>query len=251
MVIITLNEERNIGRCLDSLKELADEVIVLDSYSTDATEVICRSHPGLRFVQRQWEGYSASKNYANSLASQDYILSLDADEALSEELRASIVREKAIGFSGVYVLNRRTNYCGKWIRFSGWYPDYKVRLFPGDRAKWVGDFVHEELKYDADLEARKLEGHLLHYSYHTREDHRVRSEKYSLLSARKMHLQGKRVNKYSPWAHGISRFFSKYILKLGFLDGWAGWEIALISGYGSYMKYRFLYRLNRGEELVL
>jgi glycosyltransferase involved in cell wall biosynthesis len=249
VVIITFNEERNIRRCLDSVQGLADEIILVDSFSTDTTRAICKTYAGLRFVQRKWEGYSATKNYANSLALHPYILSLDADEALSDRLRQSILGAKSIGLCGVYRVHRRTNYCGKWIRWSGWYPDAKIRLFPAGQAQWVGDFVHEELVFDSGIPVHRLDGDLLHYSYYTEEEHLQRSRQYALLAARKLHQRGKRVAVWDPWLHGLTRALSKYLLRLGFLDGAAGWRIALISAYGNYLKYSYLRRINRGASV--
>src|SRR5688572_8770023 len=121
VVIITLNEERNIGRCLQSVKGLADEVLVVDSFSTDRTADICRAN-GARFIERKWEGYSASKNFAASQAAHNWILSLDADEALSGELYASILKWKAGDTPSFGAFNRLTCYCGYWVRHCGWYP---------------------------------------------------------------------------------------------------------------------------------
>jgi glycosyltransferase involved in cell wall biosynthesis len=244
-VIITLNEERNIRRCLDSLVGVADEVVVLDSFSTDATERICREYDFVRFEQRQWAGYSDSKNYANSLARFPYIFSLDADEALSPELTAAILTAKKNGFEGVYVVNRKTNYCGTWIHHSGWYPDFKIRIFPKATTKWVGAFVHEELEFAESMRETRLLGDLYHYSYYDYVDHRARADKYSLLTAQKMHAAGKKAGPLKPYLSALARFFSMYILKLGFLDGHAGWKIATISAQSNIVKYKTLRQLNR------
>ena len=127
-VIIAYNEARNIKRCIASLLNVADEIVVVDSYSTDATPSICKGL-GVQFHQRDWKGYSKQKNYGNGLASNDWILSIDADEALSEKLKKSILHEKENGKSYNYSFNRLTNYCGKWIHYCGWYPDTKIRMF--------------------------------------------------------------------------------------------------------------------------
>lgn len=244
-VIITLNEERNIGRCLESLVGVADEVIVLDSMSTDRTEEICNQYDFVRFEKRAWAGYSESKNYANSLAAHHYIFSIDADEALSEELAKSILKEKENGFSGVYIVNRKTNYCGTWINHSGWYPDYKVRIFPKSETKWVGEYVHEELEFSAPQNEQLLQGDLHHYSYYDYADHRARADKYSLLTAQKMHVKGKKAGILKPYISALGRFISMYLIKLGFLDGHAGWKIATISAQSNILKYKELRRLNK------
>lgn len=244
-VIITRNEARNIERCLASLVGVADEVIVLDSGSTDETEALCRSFDFVRFFVREWAGYSAAKNYANQLATHAYLLSIDADEALSPELKKSLLREKERGFSGVYGLNRRTNYCGTWIRYSGWYPDYKIRIFPKAQARWTGEYVHEELTYEPSLPEKALQGDLLHYSYYTHAEHRTRADRYSWLTAQKMRAAGKKASFLKPYLSAVARFVSMYFLKLGFLDGYAGWKIATISARSNHYKYASLRRLNK------
>lgn len=242
--IITLNEERNIERCIQSLRNVAEEIIVLDSHSTDKTEEICRA-ANVRFEQRNWEGYSASKNYLNSLATHDYILSIDADEALDDELSKALLEVKKVQSPQVYSLNRMTNYCGKWIKHSGWYPDVKTRLFPKKDSYWEGAFVHEELVHPADLKTIQLEGHLAHYSYYSYVDHRARADKYSALTAQKMFHNGKKVSAMKPYMSALGRFVAMYILKAGFLDGKMGFKIAQISAQSNVFKYKELIRLHR------
>ncbi len=243
VAIITLNEERNIGRCLHSIKDLADEIIVLDAFSTDNTQQICESY-NVTFVQRNWEGYAATKNYLNSLTSCDYILSLDADEALSDRLYQAIKSQKEKGFEGTYSVNRLTNYLGSWIRYSGWFPDVKPRLFPKEGTFWAGEFVHEELVYPAST-LTLLDGVLEHYSYYSYADHRKRADKYSILTAQKFHANGKKVGPLKPYISALGRFIAMFIIKLGFLDGWKGFKIAQISAQSNVLKYKELRRLNR------
>ncbi len=242
--IITLNEERNIERCILSLQKVSDEIIVLDSFSNDKTEAICKKFD-VRFVQRKWEGYSASKNYLNSLAKFDYILSIDADEELDETLEKSILEVKKEKNPQLYTVNRLTNYCGKWIKHSGWYPDVKLRLFPKKGCQWEGEFVHEELSYPQNLEIKLLEGHLNHFSYYDYVDHRQRADKYSTLTAQKMNKAGKKASILKPYLSGFARFVGMYIIKLGFLDGWQGFKIAQISAQSNVFKYKELRRLNK------
>lgn len=245
--IITLNEERNIDRCIASLKEIADEIIVLDSNSTDKTEEICNNY-GVRFVKRDWEGYSASKNFLNSLAKYDYILSIDADEAVDAELREAILKAKSESNPQVYSLNRMTNYCGKWIKHSGWYPDVKARIFPKEGSYWDGEFVHEELIFSSELKIIQLPGHLEHYSYYDFVGHRERADKYSILTAKKMNKAGKKATVLKPYLSGLARFFSMYFIKLGFLDGRMGFKIAQISAQSNVFKYKELRRLNQEND---
>ncbi|ETW99318.1 MAG: hypothetical protein ETSY1_15440 [Candidatus Entotheonella factor] len=242
-VIITLNEERNIGRAIDSLREVVEEIIVVDSFSKDNTQEICQSK-GVRFMQREWEGYAATKNFANTLASYPYILSIDADEVISPELAVAIKQAKREGLTGCYSFNRLTNYCGHWIRHSGWYPDEKVRMFPNSQVQWVGEYVHEKLDLGS-LPVHKLTGDLYHYSYHVPQDHRVRADQYSILTAKKLHAQGKTAGLAKPYLSAIGRFIRMYFFKLGLLDGAAGLRIAYISSLSNILKYKELRRLSK------
>jgi len=241
IVVITFNEEKNIKACLDAAKDLSDDIIVVDSYSTDKTQQICESYSNVRFVSHKWEGYAKQKNFANSLAKHSYILSLDADEVISKELKESI---RAIDqFTDVYEFSRLTNYCGSWVHHCGWYPDAKIRIFPKEGSFWEGDFVHETLVVPENLKVVRLEGDLLHYSYHSIQDHYNQIEKYSSLHAEKMMHAGKKANLLKQYISPPFKFFRTYFLQLGFLDGKAGFDIARISAKAVRLKYEKLNRL--------
>ena len=244
VVIITFNEERNIKRCLDSLIDVADEIVVIDSFSTDRTKEICNNY-NVNFIETEWKGYSESKNFGNNKASYNYILSIDADEVFSEVLKKSILKEKQKGLTGTYSFNRLTNYCGSWIRHSGWYPDEKIRIFPKEYSEWTGEYVHEELFFSKPLKNKFLNGDLLHYSYSNSKEHRERADKYSVLTAQKMHKTNKKASILKPYLSAIARFISMYIFKLGFLDGIAGLKIAFISAQSNIIKYKTLIALNK------
>jgi (heptosyl)LPS beta-1,4-glucosyltransferase len=243
-VIITYNEERNIARCIESALKVADEIIVVDSYSKDATADICYRYPQVKFFEKAWEGYSKNKNYANSLATYSYILSIDADEEITDELAFSILKEKE-NLNGAYAFNRLTNYCGYWIKHCGWYPDTKIRLFPKGKAFWEGDFVHEELKLDKDLPVKFLYGNLNHYSYYTQEEHLKRIEKYSDLHAQKMQAEGKKSNFIKQYLAPVFKFFKTYFLQLGVMDGYPGFIISFYSAKAVYLKYKKLSALKK------
>jgi glycosyltransferase involved in cell wall biosynthesis len=244
-VVITLNEEKNIGRCLDSLRQVADEIVVVDSYSTDHTQDICRTR-GVNFMQHAFEGHIEQKNYAASRAAHDRVLSLDADEALSEELQQSILTVKQNWQSEGYSFNRLTNYCGKWIRHSGWYPDTKLRLWDRRKGQWGGVNPHDRVIMDAGSRVTHIDGDLHHYSYHTIREHIETINSFSEIAARAAYAGGRRSNLVLDIVlNPLLTFFKKYILKLGFLDGYPGLMIAVHTAYGKFLKYVKLRELNK------
>jgi glycosyltransferase involved in cell wall biosynthesis len=244
-VIITLNEERNIARCLESLRGVADDIVVVDSGSVDRTEEICRSH-GVNFIRQAWLGYSAQKNLANGHARHDWILSVDADEALSGGLRRSILGLKGEGAIRVCRFARLTNYCGHWVRHGGWYPDHKTRMFDRRTARWEGA-LHEELQGFSRSEVVLLEGDCLHYSYYTVEDHRRQADRFTTLAAEELFRRGSRVGVLRLHLGPVWKFILDYVLRLGFLDGSAGLRIASISAGATRMKYLKFERLRSGR----
>lgn len=232
--LITLNEAENIARALGSLT-LADEILVIDSGSTDGTlEIAARS--GARVITHAWEGFGAQKNFASSQARHDWILSLDADEELNEEARAALRRWKVTEPTAAgYRWPRRARYLGRWILHSGWYPDYKIRLFDRRRARWDGAYVHESVKVQGLVET--LAGEILHYTCDSLEDHRKRIEFYTDLAARQMLAQGDRVGWLErtfvpPWT-----FMNSYFIRLGVLDGLQGFWIARMAARYIRRKY--------------
>jgi glycosyltransferase involved in cell wall biosynthesis len=244
-VIITFNEERNIARCLESLRGVADEIVVVDSGSADRTEEICRSY-GATFIRQDWLGYSAQKNLANGHAGNDWILSIDADEVLSDGLKCSILGLKGEGAIRVCKFARMTNYCGHWVRHGGWYPDYKVRMFDRRKASWEGA-LHEELRGFSGSEVVLLEGDCLHYSYYTVEDHRRQADRFTTLAAGELFRRGRRAGFWRLHLSPAWKFVLDYFLRMGFLDGSAGFRIAWMSAGATRMKYLKLKRLRRGE----
>jgi len=244
-VIITYNEEKNIGRCLDSVKEVADEIIVVDSYSTDNTKDVCSRHD-VNFLQHPFEGHIEQKNYALSCAGYEQVLSLDADEVLSEELKLSILAAKKKWQFDGYSFNRLTNYCGKWIRYSGWYPDTKLRLWDRRKGRWGGVNPHDRVMMDGQSRISWIPGDLHHYSYHTIRDHIDQINSFSEIAARAAYAQGRNANimldiVFNP----VLTFFKKYFLKLGALDGYQGFMIAIHTAYGKFLKYIKLRELNK------
>lgn len=245
VVIITFNEEKNIRRCLNSVVDFADEIIVVDSFSTDKTEEICNEF-NVRFEKKKWDGYIKTKNYANQLASNELIFSIDADEAVSDTLKQSIqkIKEQSIE-NVVYSMNRLTNYCGKWIKHCGWYPDRKIRIFEKSKTNWIGERVHETLAFDKDTKIIHLKGDLFHYSYYTVEEHILQANRFSNLTSQESFNKGKKVSLCGIFFRTKWRFFRDYYLKLGFLDGINGFIICKISSFATFMKYSKLNQLNK------
>jgi glycosyltransferase involved in cell wall biosynthesis len=235
VIIITLNEERNIGRCIDSLLGVADEILVIDSFSTDRTKEICLEK-GVVFIQNPWSGYSAQKNFAQRRATYDFILSLDADESLSKELSDSILNIKKAGSPGLFSFNRLTNYCGKWIRHGGWYPDIKIRLYDRRKCEWQGS-IHERLLYPADEQVTLLKGDCYHHTFYTISEHLSQVDKFTSLMAEEEFSKGRRSNWFKILFNPFVKFIRDYIIRAGFMDGYEGFLISRISAYATFLKY--------------
>ncbi|MFN8239655.1 MAG: glycosyltransferase family 2 protein [Bacteroidales bacterium] len=243
-VIITFNEEDYIGRCLESLADVADEIIVVDSFSTDRTREICEKH-NVRFFLHAFEGYVEQKNHALGLASHSFILSLDADEALGNDLKKSILEVKDNPGHDGYTFNRLNNYCGKWIHHSRWYPDRQLRLFFREKGSWKGYNPHDKFRMNEGTRVKHLEGDLLHWNYASCEEHRQKMERFSSISAESYFRAGRKAWPFSGTIHMIWSFFRSYVLYLGFLDGYTCLVACSITARGSYLKYNKLRKLHK------
>ena len=244
VVIITYNEEKNIGRCIESVKEIADEIIVVDSYSTDRTKEIALQK-GAAVKQEKFLGYIEQKNLALELASHNYMLSIDADEALDGKLARAIAAEKRHFHFKAYSMNRCANYCGRFIRHGLWYPDKKVRLFDKRIANWGGTNPHDRIELKEDARIKHLDGDILHFSYDTIEEHMVQSNNFTSISAVSMFEKGQRSNWMKILVNPFWTFLHGYFIRLGFLDGFYGFVIAVNSAHQTFLKYIKLYRLQR------
>ena len=243
-VIITFNEERNIQRCIESLLPVADEIIVVDSFSTDRTEEICKLY-SIKFFQNVFEGHIEQKNIALLKANHDWILSIDADEALSETLQKAIKKSLEAPQFDAFAMNRLTNYCGKWVKYCGWYPDTKVRLVKKNKAHWTGTNPHDKLELKEKSQVCSLQGDLLHYSYYTKEDHFKQIEYFGNISAKELFLKGKNISVFLLYLKVITQFFRSYFVKMGFLDGKTGWLISSRSAYATLRKYQILRKMHQ------
>lgn len=248
VVIITFNEEKNIERCLRSVVEIADEIIVVDSFSTDTTEEICNRFK-VRFIKHKWEGYSAQKNWANKQASFSYVLSLDADEALSEELKNSILEEKKNWRYDSYSFNRHTNYCGHWINYSGWYPDCKIRLWNIQKGSWDGAAVHETIAMESNTSNKVLKGDMLHYSYTSIQQHIEQQNLFSEIAAQSAFDSKVKVSIFIVLFSPLWKFIRNYIFKLGFLDGIYGFVVCSVAAFATFLKYVKLYHLYNEDKI--
>lgn len=237
-VVITLNEEVHIKQCILSLSEVCDEIIVIDSHSSDRTEEICKSFDAVQFITRDWLGYSATKNEGALLTNNTYILSLDADERLDAEAINAINTLKTSGLSGSYSFNRKNYYGDRWLKHGGWYPDKKIRLYNKATCKWDGNYVHETLQCDKDATAH-LSGNIEHFTISSRSQHLQTIHKYAKLAAQRDINSGKRLTLFSSVLSCISHFVKLYIIKLGFLDGRLGIEIALQSAKSKWLRYKY------------
>ena len=230
-VIITYNEEAHIAGCLASLGEVVSEIVVVDSYSTDATKALCAKY-SCRFLEHEWQGFAATKNWANDHVFHEWIVSIDADEVLSPALIQSIQDAQKVGLMDgfAYQFNRLNNYCGIWLKVAGWYPDTKVRLFAKGSAQWQGD-IHEKLEHTQKVNLKHLKGDLLHYSIKDKEDHIARVKKYC-------RLEKPYPNQLIALIVALKTFIKSYLIKGGFRAGKLGFQVSYISAQAKWWRGR-------------
>jgi glycosyltransferase involved in cell wall biosynthesis len=240
--VITLNEAANIEGCLDSVG-WADEVIVVDSGSSDRTVELAKAR-GVRVISRDWPGYSAQKNFAADQATHDWILSVDADERVTPALARDVERTVAAAPSAAgYRLLRVTFHLGRWIRTTDWYPDYQLRLYHRRRANWPAKLVHESVA--ANGAVGQLTGELQHYAYRDLSHLYATMDKYTSLAAQEMKAAGRRAGMLDLALHPLAAFLRNYLLKRGFLDGATGFIISAMNSYYVFLKFAKLWALDR------
>lgn len=245
-IVVCFNEEENIGRCLQSLK-WCDEIVVVDSHSTDRTVEICRQFTD-NVIQRPWAGYRAQKEFAHSRATKDWVLMVDADEEVPPELQREILGALSTDngrYTG-YSLPRLVFYLYRWWRRGGWYPDYDVRLFRRDRARWGGQEPHEKIIVDGPV--RRLGHPLHHYSYRDIEDHLQRINRFTSISSRELKNDRRRWRAGDALLRPAFRFFRSYCLDRGFMEGFAGFYVAASSAFYVFLKYAKLWELELEEK---
>jgi glycosyltransferase involved in cell wall biosynthesis len=244
-IVVCFNEERNIGACLESLR-WCDEIVVVDAFSTDRTVEICRRYTD-RIIQRPWAGYRDQKAFAHSQATKDWVLLVDSDERVTPEVKEEIQNalkrygQEYAGFS----LPRLVFYLGRWWRRGGWYPDYSVRLFRREQASWGGSDPHEKIIVNGKV--RRLHHPLSHFSYRDMEDHLHRINRFTSISSREIHKEGGRWRLTDALFRPMFRFFGFYVLKRGFLEGFAGFYVAVTAAMYVFLKYAKLWELELEE----
>lgn len=243
-VIITFNEERNIKQCLQSLVGVVDEIIVVDSFSTDQTKAICNPF-NVTFIEQTFLGYIEQKNFALAQASHNIVVSLDGDESLSEELQQSIKSLKSNWKLDGYYCNRFNNFCGQWIKYSDWYPNRKLRVFDRRMGEWKGINPHDTiLLHDKNAKTGRLKGDILHKTYQSYSEFNQKTEYFSTIAAQAYFDQGKKASLWKIIMNPTWAFFKAYILRLGFLDGFNGFVICIQTANITFLKYSKLRELH-------
>lgn len=247
LVVIAFNESRNIERCLNSAKAICSEMVVVDSGSTDNTVELAQAF-GARVVHQPFLGYIEQKNFAISQASSTWVLSLDADEELDEELMRSIQTELQNPRHSAYSMNRVTQLGSQWIRHGGWYPDRKIRLFKKGYGQWEGINPHDKYTLPGNEKAYHLIGDIKHYSFASFEAYKAQIDHFSRVSAEAQFKLGKRSSRIKMLLKPAARFIISLFFFAGFLEGRAGWFIAVYSAKYTYLKYKRLYDFQRKEK---
>lgn len=241
VALIVKNEEENLAKCLDTVT-WADEIVVLDAGSEDSTIEIAKRFTDKVYVNDNWQGYGIQRQRLQKFVSCDWVLMLDADERLTAELINEIKDVlKQDNRDLVYALPRLSWCFGKFIRHSGWYPDFVTRLYPKDKAQYSEQLVHEKLQYSKDMKSVKLKGDLLHYTYRDLEHYLVKSAGYASAWAEQRQIKGKSSSLSQGFLHGLFCFLKMYVFRLGFLDGKQGLLLALLSGHSTFAKYADLW----------
>lgn len=242
-VIITYNEASNIEVCLKSLVSVVDEIIVVDSFSTDETKNICLKY-NVTFIEQEFLGYVEQKNFALQQAGYNHIVSLDGDESLSEELQKSIRAIKDNFTHDGYYCNRLNNFCGQWIKHSDWYPNKKLRVFDRTKAKWTGFNPHDNVQFNiSSTKAGHLKGDILHQTYQSYSAFNQKTEYFSTIAAKAYFENGKKATFWKIIFNPTWAFFKAYFLRLGFLDGVNGLVICVQTANITFLKYTKLYEL--------
>jgi glycosyltransferase involved in cell wall biosynthesis len=243
VVIITKNEAHIIANTLQSLANLTDDIVVVDSGSTDETVAICKKHHA-HIIETGWAGYGINKNKGINAAKHDWILSLDADEAIDTELEQSLLQLTLTNDDEVFNIRFKNFFCGKWIRFGEWGFDWHIRLFNRKKVQWNNVAVHENLVFPDRVKITKLKGNILHYTVQSRHEYDNKTDHYARMNARKYAEAGKRTGFFKQYFSPVFAFIQHYFFRLGFLDGREGFIIAKTTARYTFLKYRYLKEMN-------
>jgi glycosyltransferase involved in cell wall biosynthesis len=245
-IVVCFNEEENIGACLESLR-WCDEIVVVDAFSTDRTVEICRQFTD-RVLQRAWSGYRDQKEFAHSQATREWVLLVDADERVTPGLQDEIRRalQSDGGAYAGYAIPRLVFYLKRWWRRGGWYPDYDVRLFQRARAAWGGKDPHEKILVQGRV--RRLKQPLHHFTYRDMADHLERINRFTSIAAGELRRAGRPPRAIDALFRPAARFFFSYVLKRGFLEGFAGFYVAVTAAMYVFLKYAKLWELDLKDE---
>jgi glycosyltransferase involved in cell wall biosynthesis len=249
VVIICKNEEEEIGRCLQSIEGLTDDIVVLDNGSEDDTKNIIRKSRA-RLIEASWEGFGKTKNKATKLAKYDWVLNLDADESIDEELKRELLNLPLNNDNEVFEIKFKNFLGNKYVRFGEWGGDKHIRVFNRKKANWNEARVHEGLMLPAGVQVKKLNGFVLHYTVRNVGEFAEKMRRYAILNAEKYFEQGKKSSWINIYAGPLFSFIKYYIFKGGFLDGWAGWTCAKMTSYYTFIKYARLLKLNKEKPAV-
>ena len=246
VAMIVKNESQDLAQCLETVKDWVDEIIILDSGSSDNTKEIALSYGAKFYENTDWQGFGKQRQLAQQYVTGDYVLWLDADERVTQELRQAI--QQAVSSdkkNAVYQIGRLSEVFGRQIRHSGWYPDYVVRLYRTEFAQYGDELVHEKVHYPKNAQVIKLKGDLLHFTYKDIHHYLVKSASYAKAWAEQKARAGKKATLFQGVTHGIGCFVKMYLLKAGFLDGKQGFLLAVLSAHSAFVKYADLWNRSR------
>jgi glycosyltransferase involved in cell wall biosynthesis len=239
VVIITKNEAHIIANTLQSLQHVTDDIVVVDSGSTDETVAICKKF-NATVIETDWSGYGINKNKGIAAAKYDWILSLDADEAIDAVLQQSLLQLALTNSNEVFNIRFKNFFCNKWIRFGEWGFDWHIRLFNRSKVQWNNVAVHENLIFPDDVKVTKLKGNILHYTVQNRKEYDAKTDHYARMNAKKYMAAGKKPRFLKQYLSPVFAFMQHYIFRLGFLDGVEGFIIAKTTARYTFLKYRYL-----------
>jgi glycosyltransferase involved in cell wall biosynthesis len=244
VVIIAKNEAHIIANTLQSLQRVTNDIVIVDSGSTDETVAICKKY-NATVIETGWDGYGINKNKGIKAAKHDWILSLDADEAIDAELQETLLQLTVTNDSAVFDIRFKNFFCNKWIRFGEWGFDWHIRLFNRNKVQWNNAAVHENLVFPEGFTVTKLKGNILHYTVQNREEYDAKTDHYARMNAKKYVEAGKRANFFKQYFSPVFAFIQHYIFRLGFLDGKEGFIIAKTTARYTFLKYRYLKEMKK------